>query len=107
MKLKYGKDRLSKIVDISNNDYRDVILKYDSKKTFFYLDPPYKNREHYYINHSFNQDSHYELSEITKSISGKFALSYFHFPEMDDWYRGCNIISNRTLMGTEYLIMNY
>ena len=107
MKLKFGKDRISKLSNIHNLDYEDIIQRYDSESTFFYLDPPYKNREHYYINHNFTNESHYELSQILKNIKGKFALSYYYFPEIDDWYKECNIIKNKTLMGTEFLIMNF
>ena len=107
LKLKWGKDRLSKIDSILNDDYQDLILRFDSKETFFYVDPPYKNREHYYINHSFNESSHQDLSNLLKLIKGRFALSYFYFPEIDEWYKDYQIISNRTLMGTELLIMNY
>ena len=107
MKLKFGKDRISKLSNIHNLDYEDIIQRYDSESTFFYLDPPYKNREHYYINHNFTNESHYELSQILKNIKGRFALSYYYFPEIDEWYKGCNIIKNRTLMGTEFLIMNF
>jgi DNA adenine methylase len=107
LKLKFGKDRLSKISKVYNLDYQNIIHQFDSIDTFFYLDPPYKNREHYYINHSFDESSHFELSQVLKSIKGRFALSYYHFPEIEDWYKDCRIISNRSLMGTEYLIMNY
>lgn len=107
MKLKFGKNRLAKISTISNLDYQEIISKWDLESSFFYVDPPYKNREHYYINHDFNQDSHFELSQILKSIKGRFALSYYYFPEIEEWYKDYKIVSNRTLMGTEYLIMNY
>jgi DNA adenine methylase len=107
MKLKFGKDRISKLSNIHNLEYGDIIQRYDSESTFFYLDPPYKNREHYYINHNFTSESHCELSQILKNIKGRFALSYYYFPEIDDWYKECNIIKNKTLMGTEFLIMNY
>lgn len=107
MKLKFGKNRISKISNIYNLDYSQVISKWDSESTFFYLDPPYKNLEHYYINHNFNHQSHSDLAEILNGIKGRFALSYFNFPELEQWYPDCRIIKQRTLMGTELLIMNY
>jgi DNA adenine methylase len=106
LRLKYGKSNLDKI-EVYNLDYEKIIDKFDSKSTFFYLDPPYKGREHYYINHNFKNESHFELSRKLKNIKGKFALSYYNFPEMADWYSDCRIIKNKTLMGTEFLIMNY
>lgn len=107
MKLKLGKNRLSKIDQILNLDYTQVISDFDSDTTFFYLDPPYYNREHYYVNHNFNQESHNQLSIVLNQIKGRFTLSYFDFPELTDWYKDCRIVKQRTLMGTELLIMNY
>lgn len=107
LKLEYGYQYIDRITDIRNDSYEDVISIYDSESTFFYLDPPYRTREHFYINHNFNDNSHYELSQIVKGIKGRFALSYYHFPEIDEWYKDYRIIKNKTLMGTELLIMNY
>lgn len=108
-KLKYGAyiDKLSKITEINNKDYKEIIKEYDSENTFFYLDPPYKGKESYYINHSFNEDSHRELSNLLKNIKGKFLLSYYYFDGIEDLYTNCKFESKRTIMGTEYLIMNY
>jgi DNA adenine methylase len=101
------KERFSKIDSILNMDYKDVISKYDSESTFFYLDPPYKGKESYYINHNFNEGSHYELAKILKGIKGKFLLSYYYFDGIEDLYKGFTFDSKRTIMGTEYLIRNY
>ena len=105
-KLRYD-IKLKRITKITNDDYKSIIQNYDSKTTFFYLDPPYKGKESYYINHNFVDESHYELYQSIKNIDGKFALSYYHFPEMNEWYKNYRITNRKTLMGTEYLIMNY
>lgn len=107
MKMKYENQHINRITDIRNSSYEDIISIYDSESTFFYLDPPYRTREHFYINHNFDDSSHYILSQNIKNIKGKFALSYYYFPEIDEWYKDYRIIKNRTLMGTEFLIMNY
>ena len=107
LKLDYYKQKLNSITNFHNSDYFTIIDLYDSKSTFFYLDPPYKNLESYYMNHNFGEQSHFELAQKLMSIKGKFALSYYFFPEIDEWYNGCRIDKKKTLMGTELLIMNY
>lgn len=107
LKWKAYEPHLMKISEILNTDYKDIINKYDSKETFFYLDPPYKGKEKYYINHDFNESSHYELASILNSIKGRFALSYYYFDGIQDLYPNCRFESKKTLMGTEWLIMNF
>lgn len=106
-RIKYYQRVISKVDKIHNIDYKDIIEMYDSPTTLFYLDPPYFNKEHFYINHSFDEYSHYELSEVLRNIKGKFILSYYKFPMMLEWYSDCKIINNKGLLGIEYLIMNY
>lgn len=56
-------------------DYKDVIEKYDSISTIFYLDPPYFRKEYVYgISHDI--DFHTELFDVLSNIKGKFILSY-------------------------------
>lgn len=108
-KLKYKayKYHLDKISDIANLDYKEVISKYDSKDTFFYVDPPYYGKEKYYMNHNFTEASHNELADTLNSIKGKFALSYSWFDGLEDLYPNCRFESMKTIMGTEHLILNY
>ena len=107
LKWKAYEPHLNKISEILNVDYKEVISKYDSPETFFYLDPPYMGREKYYINHDFNENSHYELSSILNNIKGRFALSYYYFDGIKELYPNCRFESKKTIMGTEWLIMNY
>ena len=107
LKWKAYEPHLNKITEILNVDYKEIISKYDSPKTFFYLDPPYMGREKYYINHDFDENSHYELSSILNNIKGRFALSYYYFDGIKELYPNCRFESKKTIMGTEWLIMNY
>ena len=45
LKWKAYEPHLNKISEILNSDYKEVISKYDSPETFFYLDTPYMGRE--------------------------------------------------------------
>ena len=107
MKYKAYQYHLSKINGIYNLDYKDIINKYDYESTFFYVDPPYKGKEEYYINHDFNKETHKELSESLNNIKGKFLLSYYYFDGIEELYPNCRFDSKITIMGTELIIMNY
>ena len=107
MKYKAYQYHLSKINGIYNLDYKDIINKYDYESTFFYVDPPYKGKEEYYINHDFNKETHKELAEFLNNIKGKFLLSYYYFDGIEELYPNCRFDSKITIMGTELIIMNY
>jgi DNA adenine methylase len=70
--LEEYKERLKKTT-ILNQNYKKVIEKYDSDKTFFYLDPPYENPSTDLYNHD-NFDF-IELNEVLRNLKGKFLLS--------------------------------
>jgi DNA adenine methylase len=70
--IKEYRDRLKNTI-ILNKNYVDVIKKYDSPNTFFYLDPPYENSEGLYDN--FNLPIK-DVHDLLKNIKGKFLLSY-------------------------------
>ena len=74
-----------KRLTVENLDCIEVIAKYDSPGTFFYIDPPYYEKEHYYTQ-AFGQSKHQELAECLNKIQGQFALSYYNFAELDVWY---------------------
>ena len=107
MKYRAYEFHLSKITSIENLDYKDIIKKYDSESTFFYVDPPYFGKEEYYINHDFNKETHKELAEVLNNIKGKFLLSYYYFDGIEELYSNCKFDSKMTIMGTELIIMNY
>lgn len=106
-KYKAYKYHIDKIDYIEDLNYIDCIKKWDSKSTFFYVDPPYMGKEKYYINHNFNQESHKELAEVLNNIKGRFILSYYYFDGLEELYPNCRFDSKMTIMGTELIIMNY
>jgi site-specific DNA-adenine methylase len=77
--------------------------------------------ENYYINHDFGLDTHQRLADSLKSVKGKFALSYYHFDQLDEWFpqdeykwqskqfaKTAMAVSGKSqTKGTELLILNY
>jgi DNA adenine methylase len=87
-KLKHPEYRahLEKITFVENLDFQDVVEKYDSPTTYFYMDPPYYMTENYYSNHIFSRETHIRLANTLKKIKGKFSLSYYEFPQLTEWF---------------------
>jgi DNA adenine methylase len=87
-KLKNQKYRehIDRITFVENMDFQEVVEKYDSPTTYFYMDPPYFKTENYYSNHIFNIDTHQRLATCLQNIKGKFGLSYYEFPQLLEWF---------------------
>lgn len=67
---------------IENKDYEKIINKYDSKDTFFFLDPPYENTSTsfgYAEDESFDLD---RLAHILKGVKGKFLMTLNDSPNI-------------------------
>ena len=60
-------------VKLYSGDYAEVIKKYDSKDTVFFLDPPYAG---YNVNVGEKTFKEEEFVGILKSLKGKFLLTY-------------------------------
>jgi len=90
-----------KFVTIENLSFEKIITQYDSKDTFFYLDPPYYATEHYYKNTGgFSKDKHIELSKLLKTIKGRFLLSYNDCNFIRSLYKGFNIQNTKDIQYT-------
>ena len=87
-KLKNPKYRehIDRITFVENMDFQEVVEKYDSPTTYFYMDPPYFKTENYYSNHIFNIDTHARLATCLQNVKGKFGLSYYEFPQLLEWF---------------------
>jgi DNA adenine methylase len=77
--------RLKEITVVEQMDCVDLIKKYDSADTFFYVDPPYYKMEFYYSK-DFPREKHQELANTLANIKGKFALSYYDFDDLKLFY---------------------
>ncbi len=60
--------------------FQDVIRKYDRPATFFYLDPPYWDRELYKFN--LKEEDFVDLEKLLRHVKGKFMLSLNDVPEV-------------------------
>ena len=114
-------EKLNKITNVENMDCEEVIKKYDSPKTYFYVDPPYWKTENYYSLHDFDTDDHKRLADVLKNIAGRFSLSYYDFEQLHDWFpedeyewelkdfvKPASAQKGKSQnKGTELLIMNY
>ena len=91
-----------------NEDYKKIIYGFDSKDTFWSLDPPYYKKLYYKYN--FTKEDHLELANILKNIKGKFLLSYQDRPLMRKLYSSYNIYKytgDNFILKPEIAITNY
>ena len=86
LKLSKIRKRLEKVY-VENLDFEEVIKKYDSKNTLFYLDPPYVGAEGYYAQ-EFTEKDHVRLAKVLKQVKGKWLLSYYPHPLIEELYKG-------------------
>ena len=64
--------RLLKDTIIENKNYVDIIKKYDSPTTFFFLDPPYEASKTLYKHSTIDYE---QMRDILRNIKGKFLLT--------------------------------
>jgi DNA adenine methylase len=61
-------------VTIENLDFRQVIKKYDARRTVFYLDPPYVDRAEEYYGTPFTAGDLKDMAAMLTQIRGRFLL---------------------------------
>lgn len=116
--IKQAHERLLKVT-IENSDFRRIINTYDSKDTFFYLDPPYRHtvRGSYPVG-KFTDNDYNDLANLCNQMQGKFLLTINDDEFIRGLFKNNNIITNAVYYGvskqnvgrknfTELIIMNY
>ncbi|MBV1917615.1 MAG: DNA adenine methylase [Sphingomonadaceae bacterium] len=73
-------------VDIERMPYADMIARYDTPGTLFYLDPPYHGSEDYYGKDVFSEADYEALRNLLDDISGRFILSLNDRPLVRDLF---------------------
>jgi len=73
-------DRLQEVT-IANEDYRDILNRYDGVDTLFYLDVPYVDVGDRYYNHHGTFD-HQQLFERLWAVEGDWIVSYGELPDV-------------------------
>ena len=120
--------KLERITNIENLDFEKLINKYDGEDTFFYLDPPYEDKDNKRLDwygvgedNAFGRASHERLCKMLSNTKAKWALSYYYFDELEEWlpkdkYRweykeffrsSASFSDSKDEKGVEVLIMNY
>lgn len=108
------KNKLKNTV-VLNRDFANVMKKYDSAKTFHYLDPPYVGSEKVYKeNDSVTPE---RVASIAKQMRGKVMVSYNNNPRVREAFKGMKFtkvntrytfsVDSNNNKGKELLITNY
>jgi DNA adenine methylase len=78
--------------NVFNEDYYEIIKKYDSPDTFFFIDPPYKMKS--YSDFGYAEYKEFDFDRLFNAISnleGKFILTINDIPELREQYKDYNI----------------
>jgi DNA adenine methylase len=88
--LEAARERLEGVV-LENLDWMEVIDRYDSPGTLFYLDPPYWGGENDYGKGMFGREQFALMSEQLATIEGAFVLSMNDLPAVRDLFAAFDI----------------
>lgn len=78
-----------KRVHIDHLDFRKCIRIWDSKNTFFFLDPPYYGKHRYRYN--LTEKDHLALRDMLGKVKGKWLLTYNDHPKIRKLYKNFKI----------------
>ena len=69
-------------VSLEQRDFAEVIARYDSPQTFFYLDPPYVSFQPNDRYKPLSEETRISLFEKLSQIQGRFLMSFDDHPEV-------------------------
>ncbi len=92
-------------------DFRDVLVKYDTSHTLFYVDPPYIDPGDLYV-YKMSEQDHVDLASALSDVDGYVVVSALRselYEELYwDWiWEPLNVLGLMSKSKTEFLIMNY
>jgi DNA adenine methylase len=108
-------ERLAHVL-VDRRDFAECIDRYDSRDTFFYLDPPYTVFQANGRYEPLGEDRLRELFTMLRKIKGKFLLSFDDAPVVRELSRGLcvkpvsvlySLAANSKKQAPELLISNY
>jgi DNA adenine methylase len=93
-------DRFKEVI-IENRPADEIIKIFDSRRTLFYLDPPYPlmcrtNKRKYYGN-ELNDDDHLKLADQLNNVSGMAVISGYRCDLYDTLYKEWTRFDKETL----------
>lgn len=100
---------------LENLNYQEFIQRYDKPDTFFYIDPPYWDREYEYGTGLFSKADFEKLAVQLRQIKGKFLLSINDKPQIRQIFADFEMqtvqlrysVHDSNKKGAELLIANY
>jgi DNA adenine methylase len=76
---------------ITNQDYENIVKKYDGTHTFFFIDPPYENTDRHF---GYAQSTDFDfdrLVDVLKGIKGNFLLTINDSPHTRQLFKDFTI----------------
>lgn len=112
--LYLGAQRL-KAAQIECRDVLEIIERYDTEDTLFYIDPPYvlsaRERKYERYVHEFSDDQHRQLANALHQVAGMVLLSGYQCPLYEELYGDWHVstktnTTNGNSTSIEYLWSN-
>lgn len=98
-------DRTKRMV-IHQQDAVKLIKRYDYPNVVIYADPPYPNADQKYACGDFSEDDLKRLCDALSDHSGKFVLSCYSNPTLDEFSQNYRLIKHETFQSASLRVGN-